>query len=246
MFKQLIDYAIEALPELIKGIPYTLSIAIVAFFFGSIIGLVLAYCRINNIKVISNFAKIYISFVRGTPLLVQIFIGYYSIPIAIQYVFPNSSIASVPAIYFVYISFSLNVAAYLSEIFRSAILSVSRGQIEAAYSIGMTPVQTVKKVILPQALVSALPNLSNMFLILLKDTSLAFSVTVPEIIGQAQTVAGRTSRFLEVYILAALIYWVICVGLEKIFYKLENSFTKYQRGGLIDKGEKFNETISRE
>lgn len=168
-------------------------------------------------------------------MLVQIFIGYYSIPIAIQYVIPNSSIASVPAIYFVYVSFSLNVAAYLSEIFRSAIQSVPNGQIEAAYSIGMSPIQTVRKVIWPQALVSALPNLSNMFLILLKDTSLAFSVTVPEIIGRAQTVAGRTSRFLEVYILAALLYWLICAVLEKVFYKLENRVTQYRRGGAVDK-----------
>lgn len=228
------NYALAAIPELLAGLPYTVAISLVAFVFGSLLGLILCYLRLKQIPFLNGLVKLYISFIRGTPLLVQIFLGYYAIPILITSISPNSAIASVPAIYFVFVSFSLSEGAYLSEVFRSAFEAVPQGQIEAAYTIGLSQTKTFTKVILPEALVSALPNLGNMFLILVKDTSLAFSVTVPEIIGQAQTIAGRTSRFLEVYTLAALIYWVICLALEWGFARLEKRVTKFKRGVAND------------
>lgn len=229
------QYMIDSLPSILKGVPASLSIALIAFLFGLIIGLFCALIRIYNVPVLRQLVIIFVSFVRGTPLLVQIFLSYYGIPIIIRALNEsynlNWDISFIPAIYFIYVAFSINAGAYLSETIRSAILAVDKGQFEACYSVGMTTSQALRRVILPQSLRVGLPNLCNHFIILLKDTSLAFAASVPEILGEAKMIAGRTSQFFEVYIVAALIYWILCTILEQISNLLERRLNK-KSGGL--------------
>lgn len=229
------QYMLDSLPAILKGVPVSLTIALIAFVVGLIIALACALIRIYNIPVLKQLVVLFVSFVRGTPLLVQIFLSYYGIPIVIRslnesYGF-NWDISFIPAIYFIYVAFSINAGAYLSETIRAAILSVDKGQFEACYSVGMTTSQALRRVILPQALRVGLPNLCNHFIILLKDTSLAFAASVPEILGEAKMIAGRTSQFFEVYIVAALIYWVLCTILEQISMYLERRLNK-KNGGI--------------
>lgn len=227
------NYMLESFPKILSGAPVSILIASVAIFFGLILGLLLALIRIYNIKILKQLAIVYVSFFRGTPLLVQIFLCYYGLPMFLQSIQGSSvDVSYIPPIIFIYISLSLNVSAYLSETIRGAILSVPKGQIEAAHSLGMNNVQTLRRVILPQALKVALPNFSNTFISILKDTSLAFTISVPEIVGEAKIIAGRTSRFFEVYIVAALIYWVLCIILEQAFKIVERKLQVNEGGSM--------------
>jgi ABC-type amino acid transport system permease subunit len=178
-------------------------------------------------------AGVYVSFMRGTPLLVQLFLSYYGLPLVLRYLGESYGwqidISQVPAIVFMYVSFSLNVGAYLSETIRAALISVSKGQIEAAASVGMTTTQTLRRIIIPQAAVVAIPNMGNTFIALLKDTSLAFAASVPEIMGQAKITAARTSNFFEAYIIAALMYWIICIVFEQLMRIGEKGIRKHER-----------------
>lgn len=228
------SYMIESVPVIAKGIPVSLSIALIAFAAGITIGLIGALVKIYDVPVLKYITSVYVSFVRGTPLLVQIFLSYYGIPLLIRHInaqfHTDIDISFIPAIYFIYVAFSLNAGAYLTETIRSAILSVEHGQLEASYSVGMTTFQSLRRIILPQALKAGLPNIGNLFIALLKDTSLAFAASVPEIIGMAKIIAGRTSRFFEVYIVAALLYWIICIVLEKAMARLEKRLRRNERG----------------
>lgn len=232
---QLFDfsYAFSALPTLLKGVPISLVIAVVGFCVGALLGLVLSLVRIYKIPIVFQLATIYISFFRGIPVLVQIFLAYYGIPLVFRYLNYtysfNIDISGIDAIYFMYLVYSLYCSAYLSEIFRSAILSIDKGQLEAAYSVGMNTTQALLIIILPQSMLVALPNILNFFIILIKETSLVFAASVPEIMGIATLEADRSSKFLEVYIMAALIYWVISIVLEKGFAMFEKKLHSYKK-----------------
>jgi His/Glu/Gln/Arg/opine family amino acid ABC transporter permease subunit len=227
------DFMLRSLPRIAQGIPVSIAIAGVAFFFGVFIGLGIALIKIKRIPVLLPLANVYTSFMRGTPLLAQIFLCYYGIPLVLRYLNAiynwNLNISAIPARVFMYFSFSLNVGAYLSESIRAALLSVQRGQIEAASSLGMTDSQAFLRITLPQAALVALPNMGNTFIALLKDTSLAFAASVPEIIGQAKITAARSSNFLEAYIVAALLYWVICIALEHLLSRAESRLRRHER-----------------
>lgn len=229
-----VSYMIESIPTIAKGIPISLSIAVIAFGFGLLIGLAGALIKLYNVPVLKRITNAYVSFIRGTPLLVQIFLSYYGIPLVIRYLNEQWgtewNISFIPAIYFIYVAFALNAGAYLTETVRSAIIAVDRGQVEASYSVGMTTYQSLKRIVLPQALKVGLPNIGNHFIAMLKDTSLAFAASVPEIMGMAKIIAGRTSQFLEVYIVAALLYWLICIFLERLLAVLEKRLRRNERG----------------
>ena len=227
------DYALSAIPTLLKGVPISLAIAIVGFILGAILGLILSLIRIYRIPILFQFATLYISFFRGIPVLVQIFLAYYGIPLVLRYFNYqynlNIDISGIDAIYFMYLVYALYCSAYLSEIFRSSILSIDKGQLEAAYSVGMSTTQALFIIILPQSMLLALPNILNFFIMLIKETSLVFAASVPEIMGIATLEADRSSKFLEVYIIAALIYWVISIVLEKSFAILETKLISYKK-----------------
>ena len=218
-------FMIEIIPSILKGIPYTLGIAVVAFAFGIMIGLFGAMFKIFRTPVLNRLTGLYVSFVRGTPLVVQILLIYYAFPILIKiinYRFGTDyDISWIPAVIFMFVAYSLNAGAYLTESIRASILAIDKGQLEAAQSVGMTMRQAMTRIVLPQAARISLPIFANFFIGLMKDTSLAFTAAVPEIMGQAKIQAGRASRFFESYIDAALIYWILCIILERIVSYLE-------------------------
>ena len=224
---------LEGIKGIIPNIPITLEIAVVAAIIGIILGFILALFRVKKLPVLSQLATLYISFMRGTPLLVQIFLSYYGIPVMLNilnYRFGTAfSINKIPNMVFVYVAFSLNEAAYMAEAIRAAILSVDRKDIEAAHSIGMTGGQTMRRVILPQAMIVAIPNLGNSIISLVKSTSLAFTIGVMDMMGRAKVISGSNMRFFEVYIGLALLYWVMCIIIEFVVNKLEKKFNIRER-----------------
>ncbi|MCL2548093.1 MAG: amino acid ABC transporter permease [Symbiobacteriaceae bacterium] len=198
-----------------------------------VIGFGSALVRIYKVPVLRHIVGFYTSFIRGTPLLVQIYLAYYGLPLMLKALEASYGwrfdISGIPAIYYVYVAYSINTGAYLTETIRGAIEAVDIGQFEAAQSIGMTSQQMYLRIILPQAFLVALPNLGNTIISLIKDTSLAFSVTVIELIAQAKLTAARNLRFFEVYIAAAAIYWLTCIVLEHIV-RLAERYAKRKRG----------------
>lgn len=196
-----IELALESVPYILRGVPYTLGIALLSTFFGLLIGLVLATMRISKKSFLDWPARIYISFMRGTPTLVLLFLLYFGLPfVGIQF---NAITASV-------IGFSVSSAAYIAEIIRSSIASVPNGQWEAGLAHGLSWGYTMRKIILPQAIRIAVPPLSNVVLDVIKGTSLAAMITVPEMFQNAKIVGGREFDYMTLYILVALIYWMIC------------------------------------
>lgn len=227
MQTQLLNYQfmIKSFGKILSALPVTLNIAIVTMIFSLILSFFVALARINKIKVVSKLATVYVSFIRGTPLLVQIYLSYYGIPKVLNHMNArfgwSLNVNNVPIIVFVYVAFILNMSAYMSETFRAAILSVEKGQMEAAISVGMSKWQAMKRIVLPQAFVIALPNFGNSFIGLIKDTSLAFVVSIVELMGKAKIVGAQGLNFFEVYIVVALIYWAVCIIVEKLLAILE-------------------------
>ncbi len=228
------EYMLRSFPQILKYAPVTLMVTVGAMVFGLIIGLATALVKLYRVPVLRWIAAVYVSFTRGTPLLVQIYLTYYGIPKLMAFLGDRFSwtanVGDIPTIVYVYVAFSLNVGAYLSESVRSAIESVDKGQYEAAYSVGMGRLQTMFRIILPQAFAVALPNFGNTFISLMKDTSLAFVIAFVEIMGQAKIVGARSLRFFEVYIDSALIYWGMCLAAERGIALLEKKAKKFKGG----------------
>jgi cystine transport system permease protein len=214
-----ISIAQSSFLPLVKGaLLYSLTLAIASFFFGLIIAILTALARISGIKPLVAISRVYVSIIRGTPLLVQLFIIFFGLPSIGVMIDPIPSAI---------IGFSLSVGAYSSEVVRAAILSIPKGQWEAAYSIGMTYRQALQRIILPQAARVSVPPLSNSFISLVKDTSLAAAILVPEMFRKAQEIVASTYEPLLVYSEAALIYWMICLVLSIIQDRLENRLDRY-------------------
>jgi His/Glu/Gln/Arg/opine family amino acid ABC transporter permease subunit len=192
-----------------------------------------ALIRHFRTPILSPLSQLYISFVRGTPLLVQLFIVYYGIPIVLvalnQHFGTNMNLAGLPKMVYVFLAFSLNTGAYMSETIRSAIASVEPGQWDACYSLNMNTKQAITRIIIPQALTVALPPLGNSWISVMKDTSLAFSIGLVELLSSARLIGARASRYLEVYIDAALIYWGVCIVMELALVLMERRLRKYER-----------------
>jgi len=208
------------IPILLKTLPVTLYLTVLAMIGGLILGLGIAVIKINKIPVLRQICAVYVSITRGTPVIVQLYLTYFGIPLALKYFnYYNGTsfnLNNVPSIIFVLIALSLNQAAYSSETLRAAILSVDKGQIEASHSLGMTSVQTLNRIIVPQAFVVALPSLGNSLIVMLKETSLAFVCSVVEITARAKIIAGNNYRFFESYCSVAIIYWVLTFAVEQI------------------------------
>lgn len=216
---RLIDIAQSSFLPLVKGaLLYSLTLAIISFFIGLILAILTALARISGIRPLVALARIYVSIIRGTPLLVQLFIIFYGLPSIGVMIDPIPSAI---------IGFSLSVGAYSSEVIRAAILSIPKGQWEAAYSIGMTYWQALKRVILPQAARVSIPPLSNSFISLVKDTSLAAAILVPEMFRKAQELVASTYEPLLLYVEAAFIYWMICFVLSILQDRIENKLDRY-------------------
>lgn len=227
------EFALKYAPDVLKGVPATLGIALFAMMLGLIFGLFIALCRIYKVPVLNRIAVVYISFIRGTPLIVQLYVFFYGFPLLVEIInkkqgwnFDTSYIS--PLIYAL-IAYTINTSAYQAETFRASINAVSIGQIEAAYSVGMTTTQSFLRIILPQAFLIALPNLGNIFIGLIKATSLAFAVKVVEIMAISKIIANDGYRYLEMYFLAAAVYWVLCFLFEVLFSLLERRLNRHEQ-----------------
>ncbi len=216
---RLISIASSSLYPMIEGaIKYTIPLTLITFVLGLIIAILTALARLSSIKILNIIARIYVSIIRGTPLLVQLFIIFYGLPNLGILIDPLPSAI---------IGFSLSVGAYASETIRAAIVSIPKGQWEAGYSIGMTYTQALVRIILPQAARVSIPPLSNSFIGLVKDTSLASLVLVSEMFRKAQEIAATTYEFLLLYTEAALLYWIICTILSIIQGRVEARLDRY-------------------
>lgn len=213
-------FMLDVFPRIIKYIHVTMGIAIISMVIGLVLGTIIALVRTFKIKGLDRLAKVYVSFFRGTPLLVQLFLLYYGLPQVLP-VF-----ASMNAYIAAFIGLSLNSAAYISEVLRGAINSVDKGQMEAALSVGMTKGQGMKRIVLPQATRVAIPALGNTFIGIIKESSLAFTLGVSEMLAQAKLAAAASYKFFESYLVVALIYWLITIVLSHLQSKLEDRFNR--------------------
>jgi His/Glu/Gln/Arg/opine family amino acid ABC transporter permease subunit len=200
------------------AITMTIPLTIISFAIGLVIALAVALARLSPNVLLTNAARFYISIIRGTPLLVQLFIVFFALP---EF---GVKIDPFPA---AIIAFSLNVGGYAAEIIRSAIQSIPRGQWEAAETIGMNYAGALRRIILPQAARVAVPPLSNTLISLVKDTSLASTILVTELLRQAQIIAAPTFEFFALYGTAAVYYWVICLVLSFGQSRVERRLERY-------------------
>lgn len=213
-----IRLAIESIPYIMQGIGYTLFISLTSMLLGLVLSLFLALARMSDNAFLRWPARTYISFMRGVPILIILFMLYFAFPsIGLEF---NAVTAAI-------IGFSLNSAAYMAEINRSAIAAVPKGQWESARSLGFSYWLMMRRIVLPQASRIAIPPTSNVLLDLIKASSLAAMITVPEIFNMARIVGGREMDFLTMYMLVALIYWGVCSLMTVLQDYLEKRFEKY-------------------
>ena len=227
-YKFLVDTFFVAL----SGAPTTILITIVALLIAIPLGFLLALTRVNETPLFNRFAQVYVSFVRGTPLIIQIFIIYNSVPILLTTLFAKLNIKiniyDLNPIWYAFIVFSLNTIAILSEVFRSAISTVNKGQLEAAQSVGLTNAQAYIKIIIPQALVIALPNICTVTTNLIKGTSLCYAISLKEITLRAKVAANVGYNYIEAYIDIFLVYLIICIIFEYGFKVFERHLRTYK------------------
>jgi L-cystine transport system permease protein len=204
----------EYLPQILSRLHITLLLVLVATLIGLILGTIIALVRQYRIPVLNQLAIIYISFIRGTPIIVQLFIVFYGFPFLIMKL-SGININRWDKMNFVIVTYGLNSAAFMAEIIRGAIISVPIGQTEAAYSVGLTRLQTFSRIIAPQSILIALPNFTTSLVGLLQDTSLAYSLGIIDVMGKVQAIGSRTYHLLEGYIGAAIIFIVLSIFIEK-------------------------------
>lgn len=203
---------LESIPFLLSGLGYTIGISLAAFFFGNLLGILMTILGFVPFRIVKLFVRFYLSFLRGTPALVLLFLLYFGLPYQL-----NAVVAAI-------ICFSFTSSAFIDEIYRGSIAGVNAGQWDAAYALGNRFFPTMRYIILPQAFRISIPALSNVAMDLLKGTSLAAMITVPDIFQKAKIIGGRTFDYLSMYLLVALIYWLLCVGIGHIQHQLENYF----------------------
>ena len=203
---------------LLPGLTMTIPLTILSFTFGLILALLAALVQVAEIRMLKPIARFYIWVIRGTPLLVQLFVIFYGLPSLgiILDAFPSAVIV-----------FSVNTGAYAAETIRAAMESVPRGQLEAGYCAGLTYAQTMRRIILPQAMRTAFAPLSNSLISLVKDTSLAANITILEMFMASQRIAARTYEPFALYCEVGLIYLLFCTVLTALQRRLEKKMPQY-------------------
>ena len=227
-----IGYMIRTFYLALSGIPTTLFITAVSLLVGLPLGFFMALSKIYNVRYVKQMVTFYVSFIRGTPVLLQILLVYSLFPslmnIVVKHLGLPINVFDINPILYACIVFSINATAELSELCRSALLTVDRGQMEGALSIGLSRVQAYVRIILPQALVAALPNLCNVTIQLIKSTSLAFLMTVKDITAIAKVEAAYGYNYIESYIDIFVIYILVCSITQFLFHLAEKHFGAYK------------------
>lgn len=213
------------LQVILKGTGYTIIIALVAILFGSTFGMLLALGRISKNKGLNKLSWVYVWFFRGTPLLLQLFMIYFALPLVIKDLlgkpFPINPLVAC------FIAFSLNSAAYMAEFFRAGIQSIDKGQMEAAKALGMTYNQAMFQVIIPQSFKRLLPSVGNELIMLIKDTSLASTVAIADLLRTTKTMSSSSGKWIY-YVYAAVIYLILTTIIQIGFDKLEQKVGAYE------------------
>lgn len=229
-----ITYVFDFIPKLLKVLHLTLAIVAGAIGLGLIAGLLAALPRLYKVPILQRFSQVYVSFFRGTPILIQLFLFYYGLPELLK--LANIDVTKAPVLFFVIVTFGLNAGASISEIIRAAVTAVDRGQVEAAYSVGMTGYQSFTRIVLPQALAIAVPVFANLIIAMLKETSLAFALGVMELTGKAQTLGTLTRHFMETYIALAIIYLAVSFTLERLLLLIERRLQRHMNRDTAERG----------
>ncbi|MGV3005026.1 amino acid ABC transporter permease [Aerococcus urinaeequi] len=209
-------YMMEILPDLLGYLPITLYLTLASMAIAVIIGGLFSVVLVNKVPVLTQIIQVIMSFFRGTPPIVQLLLIYFGLPQILPIATGMSAeTASI-------LTFSLNTAAYLAEVFRASLVSVDEGQVEAAMTVGLTYGQTLRGIILPQAVRNAIPGTGNTFVGLLKNSSLAFTIGVVELLAQGKLFASNSLKFFEAYFAVALIYWALTI----LYSLLQNWYEK--------------------
>lgn len=213
------DLVNRALPLLAQGLAVTVTLGVTSFAIGCVLGLAVALARLSSLGPLRMLAVAFVSIFRGTPMLVQIMLIYFGLPQLGLVIEPIPSAI---------LALSLNAASYLSENFRAGIVAIERGQREAALALGMSYAQALRRIILPQAFRIAVPPVGNRFIALMKDTSLASVVTVVELTRVAERVGSSTFRYMEMFVIVAIVYWlvntVLSIGQEALERRLAKAY----------------------
>ncbi len=230
-------FIIETFPEVIKAIPITLLITALPVVLGAVFGFFVALLHIKKIPVINQILELIISFFRSVPLIILLFCTYYGLPKLINFLFykgekvvGTTQISALAVALIVYTVFS---TAYISELIRGALSSVDLRQMEAAHSIGMTKFSAYTRIVIPQAIMVAMPNYFNFVLATLKNTSLVFAISVMDIMATAKVAAEIGYRFIEAYVMVGIIYIALGVTLSAVFKKVEKN-SKMHMGIITD------------
>lgn len=232
-----ISFMLIALKEAIKYIPITLMLAIIPLIIGIVLGTLIAVIRIYKIKVLSVLMKCLVVIIRGVPLIVILYIVYFELTTGFDAIADKLNLTihskDIDVIYIAIVAISISAIANVSETIRGGLISVGNGQFEAGYSVGLTRSQTLRRVIIPQALPVIIPALCNNFIGLIKGSSIAYLITVVDIMNGALITATGNYRFLEAYIAAAIVYWILCVSIEKVSLIFEKRLSLYVTGGVL-------------
>jgi L-cystine transport system permease protein len=210
---------IKFFPPILSALPLTLKLTGVAASTGLLFGALMAVMRVERVPLLGQASAFLVSFMRGTPILIQMFVIYYGLPL-LMFLF-GINIMRADKMIFIYIAFSLNSSAFISEILRSAIVAVPSDQWDAASSVGHGKLQSYLRIIAPQAAVIAIPSTGVMIVSLLQDTALTFVMGVWDVLGRAQALVRHSRHFLEAYIDAAIIFIILSLAVQKIFAHIE-------------------------
>lgn len=211
-----VDLVMTSIPLLLLGAGITIKITVLSVAVGIIIGLIMGIARISSFRVFRLLAAVYVDFFRGTPLLVQIFLVYFALPLLTGQR-SDPYVAAISAC-------GLNSGAYVAEIFRSGIQSIDKGQMEAGRSLGMTWLQTMRYIIVPQAFKRVIPQLGNEFIALLKDSSLVSVIGFEELTRRGQLIIAKTYASMEIWTCVAIIYLVMTLSISRFVAYLEWRF----------------------
>lgn len=227
-----IEFLIKTFFVALSGVPIALLVTVVSLLVALPSGFSLALTRINRLPIIHHLVRVYVSFVRGTPVIVQIFVIYTSIPLVLNIIFEKYNVTmnvyDINPIWYAFIVFSFNTTALLIEVFRSALSAVDKGQLEAAHSVGLSNMQAYWRIIIPQALVVALPNICTTTVNLIKATSLGYAMSLQEITLRAKVAANEGYNYVEAYIDIFLVYLILCMAVEYLFKVYEKRLSKYR------------------
>lgn len=220
--------------SLLQYVPVTLFLAIISMLLASLIGLGCALVLVRNIPGVRQIVRAYLLLGRAIPTMVMLYIVYFGLPLFLMALSKQTGITTgyqhVPPMVFAILGLTVHTGAYLTEIFRAALLSVDKGQLEAALAIGMTWFQCLRRIVFRQAAVVAMPMMANQFLGLIKSTSIVFTITVIELLGAAKIASAEHYRYLETYLVVALIYWGVSFVFERLFLTAEHRLGLFRKG----------------